>query len=42
MPVRCSTFAVFDAACTLLLANAPYAALMGDPSGWRGDERNVV
>ncbi|MFD6279438.1 helix-turn-helix transcriptional regulator [Streptomyces sp. NPDC060209] len=34
--------AVFDAAWTLLLANAPYAALMGDPSGWRGNERNGV
>jgi transcriptional regulator with XRE-family HTH domain len=34
--------AVFDAAWTLLLANQPYAALMGDPSGWRGHERNSV
>ncbi|MEV4755120.1 helix-turn-helix transcriptional regulator [Micromonospora sp. NPDC049559] len=34
--------AVFDAAWTLLLANPPYAALMGDPSGWRGHERNAV
>lgn len=34
--------AVYDAAWTLLLANAPYAALMGDPSGWRGKERNGV
>lgn len=34
--------AVFDAAWTLLLANAAYAALMGDPSGWRGHERNGV
>jgi transcriptional regulator with XRE-family HTH domain len=34
--------AVYDAAWTLLLANAPYAALMGDPSGWRGNERNGV
>jgi hypothetical protein len=34
--------AVFDAAWTLLLANPPYAALMGDPSEWRGNERNVV
>ncbi|TDC02994.1 XRE family transcriptional regulator [Nonomuraea longispora] len=34
--------AVFDAAWTLLLANPMYAALMGDPSGWRGDERNGV
>ncbi|NGO13628.1 helix-turn-helix transcriptional regulator [Streptomyces sp. HC44] len=34
--------AVFDAAWTLLLANPLYAALMGDPSGWRGFERNGV
>ncbi|GAA0945606.1 helix-turn-helix transcriptional regulator [Pseudonocardia zijingensis] len=34
--------AVFDAAWTLLVANHPYAALMGDPGGWRGHERNAV
>ncbi|MEU7885712.1 helix-turn-helix transcriptional regulator [Microbispora bryophytorum] len=34
--------AVFDATWTLLQANPPYAALMGDPSGWRGHERNGV
>ncbi|HEX8973347.1 helix-turn-helix transcriptional regulator [Oryzihumus sp.] len=34
--------AVHDASWTLLVANAPYAALMGDPSGWRGHERNAV
>ncbi len=34
--------AVYDAAWTLLIANPPYAALMGDPSGWRGHERNAV
>ncbi|CAM5732377.1 hypothetical protein SFUMM280S_04902 [Streptomyces fumanus] len=34
--------AVYDAAWNLLLANPPYAALMGDPSGWRGLERNSV
>ncbi|GGR89727.1 transcriptional regulator [Micromonospora fulviviridis] len=34
--------AVYDAAWTLLVANPPYAALMGDPSGSRGDERNGV
>ncbi|WP_026416631.1 helix-turn-helix transcriptional regulator [Actinomadura oligospora] len=34
--------AVHDAAWTILLANAPYSALMGDPSGWHGIERNVV
>ncbi|MEV4175047.1 helix-turn-helix transcriptional regulator [Nonomuraea sp. NPDC049709] len=33
---------VNDAAWTLLLANPMYAALMGDPSGWRGNERNGV
>ncbi|GLZ11728.1 transcriptional regulator [Actinomadura sp. NBRC 104425] len=34
--------AVFDAAWTLLVANPPYAALMGDPAGWTGHERNGV
>ncbi|MFI9247919.1 helix-turn-helix transcriptional regulator [Streptomyces sp. NPDC053086] len=34
--------AVFDATWTLLVANAPYAALMGDTSGRRGYERNGV
>ena len=34
--------AVYDAAWTLLLANPPYAALMGDPSGWHGHRRNGV
>ncbi|WP_204051431.1 helix-turn-helix transcriptional regulator [Microbispora siamensis] len=35
--------AVFDACWTLLLANPPYAALMGDPSEEpRGDQRNAV
>lgn len=34
--------AVYDAAWTLLVANPPYAALMGDPSGWRGHQRNAV
>jgi transcriptional regulator with XRE-family HTH domain len=34
--------AVYDASWTLLMANPPYAALMGDPSGWRGDQRNAV
>ncbi|MGW1465003.1 helix-turn-helix transcriptional regulator [Streptomyces sp. NPDC002308] len=34
--------AVYDATWTLLLANPPYAALMGDPAGWRGHERNGV
>lgn len=33
---------VHDAAWTLLMANPHYAALMGDPSGWRGFERNGV
>lgn len=33
---------VYDAAWTLLLANPLYAALLGDPSGWRGYERNGV
>ncbi|MFC0032013.1 helix-turn-helix transcriptional regulator [Micromonospora chaiyaphumensis] len=34
--------AVYDASWTLLVANPPYAALMGDPSGWRGEQRNGV
>ncbi|WP_248965094.1 helix-turn-helix transcriptional regulator [Sphaerisporangium perillae] len=34
--------AVYDASWTLLVANPPYAALMGDPSGWRGNQRNGV
>ncbi|MFJ8865164.1 helix-turn-helix transcriptional regulator [Streptomyces sp. NPDC102473] len=34
--------AVSDATWTLLQTNAPYAALMGDPSGWRGNQRNGV
>ncbi|MEV6873359.1 helix-turn-helix transcriptional regulator [Amycolatopsis sp. NPDC051128] len=34
--------AVFDACWTLLVANPLYAALMGDPSGWRAHERNAV
>lgn len=33
---------VSDAAMTLLVANPLYAALMGDPSGLRGFERNGV
>jgi transcriptional regulator with XRE-family HTH domain len=34
--------AVHDAAWNLLVANRPWAALMGDPSGWRGFDRNIV
>ena len=34
--------AVYDASWNLLVANAAYAALMGDPAGWRGNERNGV
>ncbi|GIF22294.1 transcriptional regulator [Paractinoplanes tereljensis] len=33
---------VYDASWTLVLANAPYDALMGDTSGWRGLERNTI
>ncbi len=33
---------VYDATWTLVLANAPYDALMGDTSGWRGLERNAI
>lgn len=34
--------AVYDACWTLLVANPPYAALMGDPSGRRDKQRNGV
>ena len=34
--------AVYDATWTLLTYNQPYAALMGDPSGWHGNQRNGV
>ncbi|MEW2131741.1 helix-turn-helix transcriptional regulator [Streptomyces sp. NPDC005435] len=34
--------AVYDAAWTLLAANPPYAALMGDSTRWRGRELNGV
>jgi len=33
---------VYDATWTLVLANAPYHALMGDTTVWRGLERNAV
>ncbi len=33
---------VYDATWTLVLANAPYDALMGDTSTWHGIERNAV
>jgi transcriptional regulator with XRE-family HTH domain len=33
---------VYDATWTLVLANAPYDALMGETSAWRGRERNAV
>jgi DNA-binding XRE family transcriptional regulator len=34
--------AVHDAVWTLLAYNPLWAALFGDPSGWRGDERNTI
>lgn len=34
--------AVYDATWTLVLANAPYDALMGETSTWRGIERNAI
>ena len=34
--------AVFDATWTLLVANAPYDALMGETTTWRGIERNSI
>lgn len=33
---------VHDAAGTILAWNDAWAALMGDPSGWRGHERNIT
>jgi DNA-binding XRE family transcriptional regulator len=33
---------VYDANWTLVLANAPYNALMGDTTSWRGLDRNAV
>ncbi len=33
---------VYDASWTLVLANAPYNALMGDTTTWHGLERNAV
>ncbi|WUV10703.1 helix-turn-helix transcriptional regulator [Amycolatopsis sp. NBC_01488] len=33
---------VYDATWTLVLANAPYHALMGDTTTWRGLDRNAV
>jgi hypothetical protein len=33
---------VYDATWTLVLANAPYDALMGETSTWHGIERNAV
>ncbi|WP_444843235.1 helix-turn-helix transcriptional regulator [Amycolatopsis kentuckyensis] len=33
---------VYDASWTLVLGNAPYNALMGDTTAWRGLERNAV
>lgn len=34
--------AVYDATWTLIVANAPYDALMGGATSWRGIERNAV
>jgi transcriptional regulator with XRE-family HTH domain len=34
--------AVYDATWTLIIANAPYDALMGPTTSWRGNERNSV
>ena len=34
--------AVYDASWTLVVANAPYDALMGQTTSWRGIERNSV
>jgi transcriptional regulator with XRE-family HTH domain len=37
-----SPVVVYDATWTLLLANAPFNALMGETSAWQGIERNAV
>jgi MmyB-like transcription regulator ligand binding domain len=34
--------AVYDTTWTLILANAPYDALMGPTTSWRGIERNGI
>jgi transcriptional regulator with XRE-family HTH domain len=34
--------AVYDATWTLIIANAPYDALMGQTTSWRGIERNSI
>ncbi len=34
--------AVYDATWTLIVANAPYDALMGPTTNWRGIERNSI
>jgi transcriptional regulator with XRE-family HTH domain len=34
--------AVYDATSTLVIANAPFDALMGETSTWRGIERNAL
>ena len=34
--------AVYDATWTLIAANAPYDALMGETAGWRGLDRNAL
>ena len=36
------TVAIYDASWTLLMANPPYAALMGDASTWSSNERSSV
>ncbi|WP_433385452.1 helix-turn-helix transcriptional regulator [Actinoplanes sp. CA-142083] len=33
---------VYDASWTLVMANAPYDALMGETTAWRGIERNAI
>ncbi|MFL6123760.1 hypothetical protein [Actinophytocola sp.] len=33
---------MYDATWTLLVANAPYNALMGETTAWRGIERNAI
>lgn len=37
-----TALSVFDAAWTLITWNATWAALMGDPSGWTGRDRNLA
>ncbi|MFE9775752.1 transcriptional regulator [Streptomyces sp. NPDC005931] len=40
--LQSNPLSVHDAAWNLIACNRLWAALMGDPSGWRGKERNIA